>query len=244
MADPLDKSPHLLLLRPPQRTRGQEAMDRLDSRLRAIKRMQVRFTAWVLVGTALWWVTLFLYTRNTQATNFMFTNTFQYLAVAWCCWFMYPYFMRVEAKQDVALAMGHDSVDLMAKMDDAIEQRGERFDKLMTRMERIMEETEQGKGALATRFETMFRREMRLLRQEIRDERGRVDNEIGEALEEGEAAADLSPPADATEGEPCAFCAQVHDGPCLTPTGGVRCAACGTADHDTLDCPTGPRPVG
>ena len=192
MADPLDQSQQLRPVQP-RRTRGQEAMARLTDRLREISSMQKRFTAWVLCGTALWWLTLFLYTRNTQQTNFIFTNTFQYLAVAWCCWFMYPYFMRVEAKQDVALAMGHDSVDIMAKMDEAIEARAERFDRLLARIEKLTEETEQGKGALANRFETMFKDEMEKLRAEIRNERERADNEIGDALAEGEAGVGAPP---------------------------------------------------
>jgi hypothetical protein len=207
--------------------------------------MQVRFTVQVLGGTALWWAILYFSTRDVQRTNFLFTNTFQYLAVAWCCWFMYPYFLRVEAKQDVALAMGHDSVDLMAKMDEAIERRGERFDRLMTRMERLMEESEQGKGVLANRFETMFRHEMDLLRKEIRDERGRVDDEIGTALEEGEAsveetgeAAGESPGPAAADVDTCPFCGRFHEGPCLAPTSPLLrvCPLC-SRDHDRWECP-------
>jgi hypothetical protein len=242
MSDPLDKSQQLPV--PPKRTRGQEAMSRLEGRLLAIKRMQVRFTAQVMIGTAIWWAILYAWTADFQRTNFVFTNTFQYLAVAWACWFMYPYFMRVEAKQDVALAMGHDSVDLMAKMDAAIEQRAERFDKLMTRMETMMAQSEKGEGALANRFETMFRDEMEKLRAEIRNERGRTDSEIAAALEEGEAsveetgeaAAELPPPPDAVA-EPCPFCQGVHVGPCMRLTSEMPgCSACG-GDHDILDCP-------
>lgn len=169
----------------PNRTRGQEAMERLSNRLLEIRLLQKRFTIQVLLGTALWWCLLFVWTRDFQRTNFVFTNTFQYLAVAWCCWFMYPYFLRVEAKQDVSLAMGHDSVDIMAKVDAALEKRLERVDRIMERIERAVEQADKGEHPLVK----VFREEMEKLRLEVRQAKEATERELDEALEEGEREA-------------------------------------------------------
>lgn len=172
------------------RTRGQEAMERLSIRLSEIAKMQKRFTLQVLLGTAVWWILLFVWTQDFQRTNFVFTNTFQYLAVAWACWFMYPYFMRVEAKQDVALAMGHDSVDLMAKIDSSVERRLERVDQILDLIERSVNRVDKGDHTLIR----VFREEMEALRREIRTGREEAERGIELALEEGEReAAKIAP---------------------------------------------------
>ena len=199
MSDPLDQSQQLAV--PLKRTRGQAAMDELAVRVKEIGRKVVRFTLIVMAANAALYIALLLWFHlDVDKTNKAYTNSFQFQCVSWICMYMYGYFMRVEAKQDVALAMGHDSVDLMAKMDDAIEKRAERFDRLMTRFESLLEQSEKGEGALAGRFETIFRDEMEKLRAEIRNERGNADAEIAKALEEGEAG--IGTPGGAQAGEP------------------------------------------
>lgn len=127
------------------RSRGQAALEKLSSEIAKIKVLQKKFTLQVLGMNALIYLIIFALMRfDVSRTNNVFTNLFQYQAVAWCCWFMLPYFLRVEAKQDAGIAMAHDSVDLMAKMDKAIEDRVERFDAMMGRIEKLVEGAEKG----------------------------------------------------------------------------------------------------
>jgi len=204
------------------------ALENLTKRLAAIKRLQVKFTVYTLAFTAAWYFVLLFWMRDVQRANFAFTSTFQYLVVAWTCWVMYPYFLRVEAKQDAAIAIGHDSVDILAKVDAALDSRLERFDKMMGRIEKMTDSAEEGKHPVLDRFERIFKGEMEKLRAEIRAERGAVEDELGGALAEGEAAA-----ADVG----CPLCDQAHVGPCLSPTGEPKdCTVCGNF-HDDFRCP-------
>lgn len=119
------------------RSRGVAAMEALSLRLIEIRRIQKRFTVQVLVINAAIYAALLLCTGSTDAANKVYTNTFQYQAVAWCCWFMLPYFLRAEAKQEAGMAMGRDSVDVLEKVDGAIESRLERVDRLLTDLEEM-----------------------------------------------------------------------------------------------------------
>lgn len=121
------------------RSRGKVALERLDARLVEIRAVQRRFTAVVLFGFAIWYGVILVWFKGDVAkANFTFTNSFQFMAVAWCCWFMLPYFLRMEAKQDVGLAMGHDSVDVLDKIDLAIEARVQKLDDLLARADKAL----------------------------------------------------------------------------------------------------------
>jgi len=149
------------------RLRGGEAMKQLSQRLVEIRGTQKRFTVQVLFVNAVIYAALLALTRSFDAANKLYTNSFQYQAVAWCCWFMLPYFLRVEAKQDAGMAMAHDSVDILEKVDIAIDSRLERFDRILQRFD----DASRGEGVIAS-LKSEFKEEMRLLREEVR---GRVE---------------------------------------------------------------------
>lgn len=173
-----------------KRSRGKAALELLDARLVQIRRYQVKFSVCVLVGTAIWYVLLLVWFKgDTARANHTFTNSFQFLCVAYVCWFMVPYFLRVEAKQDVGLAMGHDSVDIMAKVDGAIEARAERADRFFARGERLLGQLEGGKGPLVEKLRAIAREAAAEVRKEIAGAKGRTENELEKALAEGEAEA-------------------------------------------------------
>lgn len=169
-----------------KRSRGKAAMERLEQRLLEIRGTQRKFTAQVMGINALIYVVLLIWFHgDTTRTNQVYTNTFQYQAVAWCCWFMLPYFLRVEAKQDVGLAMGHDTVDLMDKLDDAVESRLKRADDLMDSLDQMAKEARRGEGELVK----VFKDEMKQLRDSIEKKKEETEGELSEALDEGERAA-------------------------------------------------------
>lgn len=150
------------------RTRGQIALEKLSREIVRIKDYQKRFTLKVLGVNALIYILILLYMRgDVSRTNSVFTNLFQYQAVAWCCWFMLPYFLRVEAKQDAGIAMAHDSVDLLAKVDESIQPRLERLDHLFDRIEKAVSLTEQGEHPLAKRLALDIREAGDTIRDEV-----------------------------------------------------------------------------
>lgn len=137
-----------------KRSRGQLALEKLQTEIIRIKGYQKKFTVQVLgVNGLIYLVILFLMKFDVSRTNNVFTNLFQYQAVAWCCWFMLPYFLRVEAKQDAGMAMAHDSVDLLGKVDEAIEPRLKRLDSLFERIEKALDQAEKGEHPLLVRLE-------------------------------------------------------------------------------------------
>lgn len=141
-----------------KRSRGKAALDHLDFRIREIRRTQVKFSFIVLSGIAVWYGVLVLaYRGDTAKANYVFTNSFQFLAVAWCCWFMLPYFLRVEAKQDVSIAMGHDSVDVLDKIDSSTEPKLEKFGQLLDRADKAFREIETGDHKLTKEFMDVVR---------------------------------------------------------------------------------------
>jgi vacuolar-type H+-ATPase subunit H len=172
-----------------KRVRGKVAMERLEGRLVEIKKKQKSFTLTVLGVNALIWLTLLAITRDVDKTNKVYTNTFQYQAVAWCCWFMLPYFLRVEAKQDVGIAMGHDTVDLMDKLDEAVESRLKRVDELMTKLDNAVSDAEKGHHPLFEKAKKAMQDEMKKLRESIEKARTNTEEELGAALDEGEREA-------------------------------------------------------
>lgn len=99
----------------------------LEGRILKIRSTRLRFTLQVLIGNAVWYGLLVLSLRDLQKANYVFTNTFQFLAVAWCCWFMLPYFLRMEVKTDLGLQQGREvaatlsrvAADLKPIIDDA-----------------------------------------------------------------------------------------------------------------------------
>jgi hypothetical protein len=166
-------------------------MERLNRRLTEIRKIQKTLTAQVLCFNMILYVCLLLWFHgNTDSANKVYTNTFQYQAVAWCCWFMLPYFLRVEAKQDMGVAMGMDTVDLMDKIDDAIASRLKSVDDLFTRVGQAIDQTEKGDHPLIVNLKGYVTDEMEKLRAEIRGQRGAVDDEIAQALDEGQAIVD------------------------------------------------------
>lgn len=173
-----------------ERTQGKLALEKLNRRLPEIDRYKVRFGGGVLLAFACWYVVLLWWFKgNTLQANQVFTNSFQFLAAAWAMWFMLPYFLRVEAKQDVGLAMGHDSVDLMAKVDQSIEQRAAKLDAMIDATGKMIRTLEGGEGKLVDRVERVFREEMGKIRAEIHAQKGAAEAELSAALDEGERAA-------------------------------------------------------
>ncbi|MGI0148225.1 MAG: hypothetical protein ACREDF_01655 [Thermoplasmata archaeon] len=148
MNDPLDQSQEI------KRTRGQIALEKLQDEIVRIKGVQKKFTLQVLGLNGLIYCAILLFMKgDVSRTNNVFTNLFQYQAVAWCCWFMLPYFLRVEAKQDAGMAMAHDSVDLLSKVDEALEPRLERLDALFEKIEKLVDQAEKGEHPLLKRLE-------------------------------------------------------------------------------------------
>lgn len=157
-----------------ERSRGKLALEQLGVRLWEIKRYQARFSLCVLAGLGLWYVALVLWYRgDTAKANYVFTNSFQFLCVAWVCFFMLPYFLRVEAKQDVALAMGHDSVDVLDQIDSAIETRLAKLDRILERADRVSLAIDAGDHPLVAEARTALRE----MRDHMAAIRGRVERD-------------------------------------------------------------------
>lgn len=97
-------------------------------------------------------------------------------------------------KMGVAVEMSREGLQITNKMNDSIESRLKKIDQTQTQLEK-------GEHPVLDRLERLFKREMRALRAEIRKERGAAEEELEEALEEGEreaaaiAGGDGLPPA-------------------------------------------------
>jgi hypothetical protein len=152
----------------PIRSRGQAALEKLQVEIVRIKGIQKRFTLQVLGINALIYLGILLWMKGDVArTNSVFTNLFQYQAVAWCCWFMLPYFLRVEAKQDAGMAMAHDSVDLLSKVDEALEPRLARLDAIFDRIEKAVDQAEAGEHPLAKKLALDIQKAGDTIRDEV-----------------------------------------------------------------------------
>jgi hypothetical protein len=152
----------------PIRTRGQLAMEKLQVEIVRIKHVQKKFTLHILGLNALIYAGILVFMKfDVSRTNNVFTNLFQYQAVAWCCWFMLPYFLRVEAKQDAGMAMAHDSVDLLSKVDQALEPRLVRLDTIFDRIEKAVDQAEAGEHPLAKKLSLDFQEAAGTIRDEV-----------------------------------------------------------------------------
>lgn len=152
----------------PERTRGQLALEKLQTEIVRIKGYQKKFTLQVLGLNGLIYGAILLAMKgDVSRTNNVFTNLFQYQAVAWCCWFMLPYFLRVEAKQDAGMAMAHDSVDLLSKVDEALEPRLKRLDSLFDRIEKAVDLAEAGKHPISEKLSLDFQKAAGTIRDEV-----------------------------------------------------------------------------
>lgn len=87
--------------------------------------------------------------------------------------------------------VGFRSQEVMEKMMDATEAGRERADRLMGRFEKLMDQIEDGDHPIVRRVEKSFKDESRRLREEIRASRADAEEELENALAEGEAEATM-----------------------------------------------------
>lgn len=173
-----------------KRIRGKEAMKGLSGRLVQIKATRMRVTIGALViNAAIYFILLAAFKGDTDKTVRVYTNSFQYQCVAWVAYFMLPYFLRMEAKQDVGMAMGHDSVDLMDKIDEAVAARTERVDEILAMAKKSFEQVEKGSHPILEDLKKYAREELDKLREEIRVQKASAEQELSSALDEGEREA-------------------------------------------------------
>lgn len=206
-----------------KRIRGKEAMDRLVGQLARIKKTRTTVTIGALAINALiYFGLLALFKGDTDKTVRVYTNSFQYQCVAWVAWFMLPYFLRMEAKQDVGMAMGHDSVDLMDKIDEAVATRTARFDEILSMTKAELEQIKAGSHPILEDLKKCAREELDKLRQEIRGQKSSTERELSEALEEGEREA-----AAAGNGHPELEAVAAPKGGPELEAQTSRCARCG-----------------
>lgn len=173
-----------------KRIRGKEAMKALSGRLVQIKGIRWKFTVVALIANvAIYFILLAVFRGDFDKTVRVYTNSFQYQAVGYVAWFMFPYFLRMEAKQDVGMAMAHDTVDLMDKIDEAIETRLQRVDDLLTLARKSFEQIEKGSHPILLDLKKYASEELEKLRQEIRVQKASAEQELSSALDEGEREA-------------------------------------------------------
>jgi hypothetical protein len=113
------------------------------------------------------------------------------------------------------LDIGQKTAEVAEKIDSALDSRLARVDGTLDSLDRMVKEFERGEGPLLK----VFRDEMKKLRAEIRGSRQSTEEELAEALDEGEAAA-AAPSCDTcgTRMTPI-----THD---EAPTGAYACAKC------------------
>jgi hypothetical protein len=173
-----------------KRIRGKEAMTALSGRLVQIKAIRWKFTVIALIANiVIYFVLLAVFKGDFDKTVRVYTNSFQYQAVGYVAWFMFPYFLRMEAKQDVGMAMAHDTVDLMDKIDEALATRLQRVDEILTMAKKSFDQVEKGSHPLLTDLKKYATEELEKLRQEIRVQKASAEQELSSALDEGEREA-------------------------------------------------------
>lgn len=98
----------------------------LYERLKGINSKGRKFTFLTMVSLVMWYgilLTFFMFAKKSQDpvkdTNYVFTNTFQFLACAWAVAFMWPYFMRVETKTDISLRLAIQSIATLESIKDS-----------------------------------------------------------------------------------------------------------------------------
>jgi hypothetical protein len=173
-----------------KRLRGKQAMNALSARLVQIKAIRWKFTLIALVANiVIYFVLLAIFQGDFDKTVRVYTNSFQYQAVGYVAWFMFPYFLRMEAKQDVGMAMGHDSVDLMDKIDEAVASRTARVDEILSMAKKSFDQIEKGSHPILEDLKKYAREELDKLREEIRVQKASAEQELSSALDEGERVA-------------------------------------------------------
>jgi hypothetical protein len=173
-----------------KRVRGKEAMKALSGRLVQIKAIRWKFTVIAMIANVvIYFVLLAVFQGDFDKTVRVYTNSFQYQAVGYVAWFMFPYFLRMEAKQDVGMAMAHDTVDLMDKIDEALASRLQRVDEILSMARKSFEQIEKGSHPMIADLKKYATEELEKLRQEIRIQKESADTELSEALDEGERIA-------------------------------------------------------
>jgi len=174
------------------------------------KRLIRRLWKWCLIlavlvflGTASTLVTLWTLGFSPSEVLDYSTTSFQVLVLSYGMGFFIPILVTsvlmvalgIEMNRQ-ALVIGSRSADVLAKVDSNIDKRMVRADTLMDKFEKQMDDAEKGKHPLADRFEASFQKEMKKLRAEIRNKGTETDEELTEALEEGEReAAEIECPA-------------------------------------------------
>lgn len=102
-------------------------LERFREKERQIKKDTFKLCFLVLFALAAWWgllLAVFAILKKSpdslKDTNSAFTSTFQYLIVGWTLNWMWPYFRRMEAKQDLALEIGIESMRVIQALGETI----------------------------------------------------------------------------------------------------------------------------
>lgn len=97
---------------------GNRAYEALGQTVSGIRRRAIRFTLVALGFNALLYTVMAWWLKDMKRATEVFTSIFQYQVVGWCCSFMYPYFLRMEVKTDLALQQGRDVAGTLAEVKD------------------------------------------------------------------------------------------------------------------------------
>jgi hypothetical protein len=139
-----------------------------------------------------------LFIQNKDVHKIVATSTifFQVVIAMFAMAFTIPIFLEQRRNFIVGLElsrrgleMGERTVSTLEKLDDSVEDRLKRSDRIFDRIEKFLDTVEAGDHPMVKRLEQTFKDEMASLRAELKGKKQQVDDELNAALDEGEREA-------------------------------------------------------
>lgn len=116
------------------------------------------------------------------------TVTFQVIIGMFATGFTTPLFLEQRLNFILSVEMGRRGLEATAQMSQVLDKIDKAIDQRLVRVDNLIGMMEKGDGPLIT----VFRDEMKKLREEIREKKTETETELAEALDEGEReAADI-----------------------------------------------------
>lgn len=169
---------------------------------------------------------LFLKGHDSKKIVEVSTAVFQVLVLSYGMGFFVPAFLTSLINMALGVKMsrkgleiGQETANVLERVDDAIEKRLARVDKLIDSAERVVEEMEKGEGPLLK----VFREEMEKLRKEVKGARESTETEMSEALDQGEIEAGRQGESELEDGPPCGKCERPTKRPVNEPEAEFVC---------------------
>lgn len=158
------------------------------TRSRRIWGMCICFSLFVLVSMGGTLLILVIQDQEIHRIVAFSTVTFQVIIGMFATGFTTPLFLEQRLNFILSVEMGRRGLEATNQMTGVLDKMDKAIDQRLVRVDRLLDGAEKFEKADHPLIK-VFRDEMQKLRQEIREKKAETENELGEALDEGERAA-------------------------------------------------------